>query len=173
MVIRPPPGDSSCYIKHEEDIMLVARTVTVAVASGLLLALAGCATTSRANLSNAADNLEYNANTLVRDAHDDAARSDHRPPYERDARALADDAHQFRLAVDDRARDGDVRIAFEHVSRSFHAVRDEVAHSDSLQARRDFGPVTDSYRQLEHDLGIYADGDRQARADYPPLPEDR
>jgi len=35
------------------------------------------------------------------------------------------------------------------------AVRDEVAHSDSLQARRDFGPVTDSYRAVQHELGIY------------------
>jgi len=156
-----------CGIKHEEDIMLVARTVTVAVASGILLALASCATTSRANLTNAADNLEYNANALVRDGHDESARTDYRPTYEHDARALADDARDLRRAVDDRAPDADVHASFERVRKSYHAVRDEVAHSDSVQARRDLGPVTDSYRDVEHALGIYPD-EREARADRPP-----
>jgi hypothetical protein len=159
-------------VHREEEVMFVAKAVTAVIVSGTLLGLAGCMS-NRGNLTNAADNLEYNANTLVRDAHDDSARGDYRPPYERDARALADDAHEFRRAVDDRAGDGDVRMAFERVSRSYHALRDEVAHSESLQARRDFAPVTDSYRQLEHDLGIYAEDDRQARADYPPVPENR
>src|SRR5215469_13343956 len=146
--------------------MLVARTVTVAAASGILLALASCATTSRANLTNAADNLEYNANTLVRDAHDEAARTDDRPNYERDARALADETHDLRRAVEDRAAAADIHASFERIRQSYHAVRDEVAHSDSLQARRDLGPLIDSYRDMEHELGIYPE--RAARADYPP-----
>ena len=146
--------------------MLVARTVTVVVASGILLTLASCATTSRANLTNAADNLEYNANALARHAHDESARTDYRLRYEHDARALADDAHDLRRAVDDRAARADVHASFERLRRSYHAVRDEVAHSDSVQARRDFGPVTDSYRDVEHELGVHPD-EREVRADRP------
>jgi hypothetical protein len=142
----------------------------MAIAAGLLLGLSGCVWT-RANLTNAADNLEYNAFALARDAHDEAARTDYRPTYERDARALADEAHDLRRAVDDRAAAADIHASFERVRRSYHAVRDEVTHSDSLQARRDLGPLTDSYRDLEHELGIYPE--RQARADYSPPPVER
>jgi hypothetical protein len=149
--------------------MVVAKAVTAVLVSGALLGLGGCVST-RATLTTAADNLEVNAKTLVRDAHDDSVRTDYRPTYGRDARALADSAHDLRHTIDERAGDAEVRDAFEHVSRSYHAVRDEVAHSGDLQAQRDFGAVTDSYRQLEHDLGVYPDRDREARADYPQPP---
>jgi hypothetical protein len=76
------------------------RGVTVVVASLALAGLAGCAT--RGNLTNATENLEDNANVLV---------------------------------------------------------RDEVGHSDSRVARRDFGPVSDSYRAVERELGLYPDRD--------------
>jgi len=143
------------------------RALTMVVASLALAALAGCATNSRANLTNAADNLEYNANALVRDAGDQVARSADVSPrsdeavtyatdYARDAHALARDAHEFRQVVDEGGSDRAVREAFDRVSRSYHAVRDEVAHSDSTQARRDLAPVTDSYRALQHELGIGA-----------------
>jgi hypothetical protein len=156
-------------------------------ATGLLavLALAGltaCATTTRVNLSNAAQNLEYDANALVedsagvRDSGEAAAPTDARSEgptdyprygysheYTRDARALARNAHELRVAVDERASDSEVRAVFDRVSRSYHAVRDEVAHSDSLQAQRDFAPLTDSYRSVEHELGIY-----ESRRDYVP-----
>src|SRR5215469_15071127 len=121
--------------------MDVAKGVTAVILSGALLGLGACAST-RGNLTNAADNLEFNSNTLVRDAHDDAARTEYRPTYGRDARALADSAHELRRTIDERAGDADVRAAFDHVSRSYHAVRDEVAHSGDLQAQRDFGAVT-------------------------------
>jgi hypothetical protein len=64
-------------------------------------------------------------------------------------------AHELRVAVEERASDSEVRAAFDRVRRSYHAVRDEVAHSDSRVPRRDFGPVTDSYRAVEHELGVY------------------
>ncbi|MBV8145004.1 MAG: hypothetical protein JO184_08355 [Gammaproteobacteria bacterium] len=147
---------------------MVARATAIAVFL-TFAAVTGCATTTRANLSNAAENLEYNANVLVHDSGDDAYPPEHRSDgtadypgystaheYSRDARALARSAHELRLAVDARASDSEVRAAFDRVSRSYHAVRDEVAHADSLQARRDFAPVTDSYRAIEHELGIAA-----------------
>lgn len=86
-------------------------------------------------------------------------RTDYAAEYAHDARALASHAHQLRLAVEDRATDSEVRAAFDRVRRSYHAVRDEVAHSDSRVARRDLGPVTDSYRAVEHELGLYPDRD--------------
>jgi hypothetical protein len=136
----------------------------VVVAALALAGLAACQT--RSNLTGATEDLESNANAMVRDAGneiadsagDQSARTDYATDYARDARALANDAHELRLAVEDRASDREVRAAFDRVRRSYHAVRDEVTHSDSRMARRDFGPVTDSYRAVEHELG-YADRD--------------
>ena len=146
---------------------MVVRGTGIVVVALVLAGLAGCETTgTRANLSNAAQNLEYNANALVRNTGDEVARRDaladetadsprYVHEYARDARALARNAHDLRVAVEERASDSEVRAAFARVSRSYHAVRDEVTHSDSLQARRDFGPVSESYRAIEHELGIY------------------
>ena len=147
------------------------RSLTMMLASLALAGLAGCATNTRANLTNAADNLEYNANALVRDAGDQVARSSdevsprsddtvrYASEYARDAHALARDAHEFRELVDEGGTDRAVREAFDRVSRSYHAVSDEVAHSDNPQARRDLAPVTDSYRALQHELGIHPRND--------------
>jgi hypothetical protein len=147
---------------------MVIRGTGIAVLALALAGLAGCATTivTRANLSNDAENLEYNANALVRGTGYEVARRDdladetadyprYAHEYARDARALARNAHDLRVAVDERASAREVRAAFARVSRSYHAVRDEVTHSDSLQARSDFGPVTQSYREIERELGIH------------------
>jgi len=107
-------------------VVIGIKGTGIAVLALALAGLAGCETMTgtRGNLSNAAQNLEYNASALARDTGDEMRRRE-------------------------------VRAAFARVSRSYHAVRDEVTHSDSLQARRDFEPVTDSYRAIEHELGIY------------------
>jgi hypothetical protein len=141
---------------------------TVLVVALALGALAGCVTNTRANLSNAAQNLEYNASALVHDTGDDVARGDQRTDetadyshysheYARDASALARNAHELRVALDEGASNSELHVVFDRLSRSYHAVRDEISHSDSLQARRDFGPVTDSYHAIAHELGIHVD----------------
>jgi hypothetical protein len=154
--------------ERQEQVMVGNRSVgrlTMMVAALALAGLAGCATNTRANLTNAADNLEYNANALVRDAGDQVARSDEVSPrsddrvayatdYARDAHALARDAHEFRQVVDEGGSDRAVHESFDRVSRSYHAVRDEVAHSDSPRARSDMAAITDSYRALQHELRI-------------------
>ena len=66
--------------------------------------------------------------------------------------------------MDEGASDSAVRAAFDRVSRGFHAVRDEVVHSDSLQARRDFGPMTDSYRAVEPELDVHPYGEEHPPA---------
>ena len=143
-------------------------SLTRLMAALALAGLAGCALNTRANLTNAADNLEYDANALGRDAGDQlVARSDDVTPrsdellayasdYARDAHVLAREAHEFRQVVDEGGTDRAVREAFDRVSRSYHAVRDEVAHSDNPQARRDLAPVTASYHALQHELGIHS-----------------
>ena len=131
-----------------------AGSLTMLMASLALAGLAGCAANTRANLTNAADNLEYNANALVRDAGDQVARSDH---------ALARDAHEFRELVDQGGSDHAMREAFDRVSRSYHAVRDEVAQSENPRARSDLASLTDSYRALQHELGIYPGRDEYAQ----------
>ena len=133
-----------------------------------LAGLAGCVTNTRVNLSNAAQNLEYNANALVHDTGHEKIRGDERTDvttdyshysheYARDAAALARNAHELRVAIDQGASKGEVHAVFDRLSRSYHAVRDEISQSDSLEARRDFGPLTDSYHALAHELGVHVD----------------
>jgi hypothetical protein len=127
-------------------------TVSVALAACLLMSLSGCATTARSNMSTSADRLERNANLLA----DDVRSADYPSGYVRDVHMLADDARDFRRTVEDRvSTDGDVKVAFERLSRSYHAVRDEVDHSDSRTARGDLQPVTDSYLDIEREMGGY------------------
>jgi hypothetical protein len=156
-------------MRQEED-MVVGRYVTVA-SCALAAALAGCVSMTRSSLASSADQLQQNAQLLSEDA---AYAPSYAPPrgadaFTRDSRALAVDAHDFRRTVEDsRADSPDIRLAFDHLSRSYHAVRDEVNHSDNLQAQRDFRPVADAYRDIERELGIYPEG--AARADYPSAP---
>ncbi len=147
--------------------MVVRPSVLVTFVAAALAGLAGCATTTaRSKLADAATNLETDANALARDSgdeltregardRDDYGRTDYPREYGRDAEALARDAHELRAAVEDNASDSEVRAAFDRVARSYHAVRDEVEHSESVQARRDLDPVTDSYRTVEREVGVY------------------
>jgi hypothetical protein len=130
-------------------------------------ALTGCATTSHGNLVRSADRLERSADTLARDDR----TAHYGESYAREARQLADQAHDFRRTIqDDRADRRDVDAAFEDVSRSYHALRDDVDHSADRYARVDLRPVTDAYLDMEREMGGYRGGDRYARErdrDYP------
>jgi len=125
---------------------------SAALAACLLIGISGCASTPRSNMSTSADRLEHNANLLA----DDVRSADYPSGYVHDVHMLADDAREFRRTVEDRSStDGDVKVAFERLSRSYHAVRDEVDHSDSRTARGDLTPVTDSYLDIEREMGGY------------------
>jgi hypothetical protein len=149
--------------------MFAARTLMLVVASAALAGLAGCVST-RGHLASSTHRLEYNARALAGDAGAVPAGPDVVYPtvYARDAVALADGARELRHAAESGS-DTDVQAAFNRVSRSYHAVRDEVEHSESLQARNDLRPVTAAYRDVENDLGYPP---REARADNV-VPEDR
>jgi hypothetical protein len=81
-----------------------------------------------------------------------AQRARDQPPG-RGAGELADRAYEFRRTAEDRsARDAEVKESFERLSRSYHALRDEVERSDSREARIDLKPVTESYLDVEREM---------------------
>jgi len=134
---------------------MTVRTLALATAVAALLGLGGCVST-RGNLSSSADRLAENTHALAHEAEDLPAGADYPASYPRDARQLADDAHEFRnTAMDRSATDADVKAAFQRVSRSYLLVRDEVEHSDSREARDDLRPVTTAYLDVEREIGGY------------------
>src|SRR5262245_4186446 len=134
--------------------MLVIPAVTV------LAFLGGCATSSHGNLARSADRLEDNTAALAR--HDGGRYSS--GSYSREADRLAEEAHDFNMAVrDSRADRRDLNAAFEDLSRSYHALRDDVDRSDSREAQLDLKPVTEAYLDVEREMGGYRDNDRYAR----------
>jgi hypothetical protein len=131
--------------------MAFVRNSLPAAAACALLGLVGCVST-RSNLTSSAERLEHNANALARDARD----ADYPAGYVHDAHELADEAREFRHTAEDRsASDTDVKVAFERVSRRYHALRDDVDRSDSRTAQADLKPVTDSYLDVEREMGGY------------------
>jgi hypothetical protein len=130
--------------------MVAARSIAAAMASSALIAiLAGCATT-HGSLSSSADRLERSADMLARDAQGES--------YSREASELADQAEDFRRTVlDRRADDGEVRDAFEVLSRDYHALRDEVDRSNDREAATDLRSVTEAYLDIEREMGGFDD----------------
>ena len=147
--------------------MFSGRVLVLVLASGLLAGLAGCVST-RGELSSSTHRLEYNSHLLAEDAGAVSGSAEYPTNYARDSAALADDARELRHAAEGGTT-ADVQAAFDRVSRAYHAVRDEVEHSDSLQARNELRPVTAAYRDVENDLGYPPP---QARVDNT-VPEDR
>lgn len=124
--------------------MLKVKLIAAALVGSALLTLAGCATT-HGGLATSADRLERDAAELARDTRDSSAASD--------ARQLAGQAHDFRRTVEDRrADDRDIQIAFEELSRDYHALRDEVDRSDSREDEIDLRPVTEAYLDIEREM---------------------
>lgn len=134
--------------------MLVIPVVT------LLGFLGGCATSSHSNLARSADRLQDNAVALAR--HDGGRYAN--ASYSREADQFAEQARDFNLAVrDSRADRRDLNAEFERLSHSYHALRDDVDHSDSREAQLDLKPVTEAYLDVEREMGGYRANDRYAR----------
>jgi hypothetical protein len=140
--------------------MRASTRITLMVGSCALAALAACVT-PRDSVATSAGDLERNANLLAQDSIYQKSNPDY-DALARDTHGLAEDARDFRHVVEGRSSDSDVQVAFDRLSRSYHAVRDEVQHSDSLQARRDFTPVMDSYHDVEQKLGVRPDREASA-----------
>jgi hypothetical protein len=145
------------FARHTGRHSAVARHSIWAAA----LMIAACVTTS-GSLSNSAERLERSAYDLHADARDERLSSS----YSRDAQDLAQEARDFRHTIEDhRASDRDKREAFADLSRSYHALRDEVEHSRDREAELDLKPVTDAYLDIEREMRRYGERDRYARDD--------
>ena len=129
-------------------------------AAVLAIGMTGCATTS-GGLSSSAERLERASYSFERNVDGSS---------ERDARELAAEARDFNLTLKDRRADaGDVRDAFNDLSRSYHAARDEVERDRSRDTERDFAPVTEAYLDVERAMSAsdkrrdrYASDDRDS-----------
>ena len=123
-------------------------------ASLMVIALAGCATTRHGGLDSSADRLDRNAQDFAQDSTQAPRGYDESTGYTEDARDFADRAHEFRRTVEDRdAEDRDVKASFDELSRSYHALRDDVERSGNPDARRDMQPVTQAYLDVEDNMG--------------------
>ena len=75
-------------------------------------------------------------------------------PAGRCAQDFSDRAQELRRAVEDpEAEREEISASFDSLSRSDHALRDEVERSDDRDARRDLRPVTRAYLDVADDLG--------------------
>lgn len=133
------------------------------------LALSGCVTT-HGNLASSADRLERASLAMEEDARDRPRSTDYdSADYSREARELAEQAHDFREAVEERTADSrDVRGSFERLSRRYHDLRDEVERTEGHQVRADMRRVTEAYLDVEREMGGYHERHRYARGDDTP-----
>jgi hypothetical protein len=153
-------------VKVQDESMAVVRSIVIATLWAVL-PLASCATTHD-RMIRAADRLERNA-----DAFDSETRYEPDPAYSatgcfRGAREFVEQAHDFRQVLDS-AGDREVIFAFEHLWRSYQALRDE-ACLHSRQARADLKPVTEAFVDVQRivkngysyaDSALYASGGYQ------------
>jgi hypothetical protein len=134
--------------------MMTGRKARWLTASLMAVALAGCATSRHGGLDYSADRLDTNAQAFAQNAAEAPRGYDENTSYTEDARDFADRAHEFHHAVEDPDADKhDVRASFDELSRSYHALRDDVQRSDSDYARRELAPVTQAYLDVEDDMG--------------------
>jgi hypothetical protein len=132
--------------------MQLARNITVAAATALLVTLAGCATgtstttpTSNA-LADSAATLERNAEALA--DHSDAMTID----LQQDAHQLAESTLHFRTVVGNGTDVASARTAFESVTQNYQRVQADVNQVDTTAARTDLRPVTEAYESVERAL---------------------
>lgn len=134
--------------------MRLSATAGWLTASLMVIVLGGCATTRHGGLDSSADRLDRNAQDFAQDSTEAPRGYDENTSYTEDARDFADRAHEFRRTVEDRdAEDRDVKASFDELSRSYHALRDDVERSGNPDARRDMQPVTQAYLDVEDNMG--------------------
>ncbi len=96
----------------------------------------------------------------------------HEPEYARDARALADQAHEFRETFEDHgADDRDVKASFAQLSRRYHDLRDETERYEGRRGRADLRDVTEAYLDVERGMEGYRESHRYAREGVAPYRE--
>lgn len=123
------------------------RVFSIGWAIATTLFLAAACSTLGGSLSSSAERLEHTTHALTRHA------SDAQVALRRDSVALAHDSKQLRVVLANSNADrSDVRDAFSDVSQSYLRLREEVERSNDPVARRDFGPVTVAYLDMEREV---------------------
>jgi hypothetical protein len=146
--------------------MMTAARAGWLTASLMAVALAGCATTRHGGLDRSADRLDRNAQAFAQDSEEAPRGYSENTGYTEDARDFAARAHEFNRTVEDHsADDRDVKASFDELSRSYHALRDDVERSGDEAARRDMHPVTQAYLDVEDNMGGAAPS-RYSEEDY-------
>lgn len=147
--------------------MMTAGRAAWLTAALMAVALTGCATT-HGGLHSSADRLDQNAQAFAEDSADAPRGYSENTGYTEDARDFAERAHEFHRTVDEEGADSDdVKAAFGALSRSYHALRDDVERSDDRDARRDLHPVTQAYLDVEDEMGgAVAPPSRYSNEDY-------
>jgi len=139
--------------------MRVSGKAAWLTASLMAIGLAGCATTRHGGLDSSAGRLDRNAQAFAQDSAEAPRGYSENTSYTEDARDFAERAHEFRRTVADRDQgdgdvsDRDVKASFDELSRSYHALRDDVEKADDPEARRDMQPVTQAYLDVEDNMG--------------------
>jgi hypothetical protein len=135
--------------------MLHLRRITLGIASLALVAAAGCATTSQDNLTSSANQLANNARVFARNTSDVPGPAPSDSSYARDAQQLADDAQTFSQAASGKsANDSDVRAAFDQLSRSYAAVRDDMNGINGSQwIKENWRVLTQAYNNVAREFG--------------------
>jgi hypothetical protein len=125
----------------------------------MVMAVAGCATTHHGGLDSSADRLDRNAQAFAQDSQEAPRGYSENTTYTEDARDFADRAHEFHRTVEGRDQgdgdvsDRDIKTSFDELSRSYHALRDDVEKSEDREARRDMQPLTQAYLDVEDNMG--------------------
>jgi len=133
--------------------MMTAGRAGWLTAALMAMALGGCATT-HGGLHSSADRLDRNAQAFAEDSQEAPRGYAENTGYTEDARDFADRAHEFRRTIDEEGTDNrDVQASFDELSRSYHALRDDVERSGDRDARRDLAPVTQAYLDVEDNMG--------------------
>jgi hypothetical protein len=130
----------------------------------MAMALSGCATT-HGGLYSSADRLDRSAQAFAQDAEEAPHGYAENTGYTEDAQDFAVQAHEFRRTVENRGAD-DVRASFDELSRSYHALRDDVERSGSRDASIDLHPVTEAYLDVEDNMGGARAPSRYSEEDY-------
>jgi hypothetical protein len=135
------------------------------VLAATVVLAAGC-TVTRTRTATAADELERSADALAARGCYEYVPECSATGYWQAARALADQAHEFRQTLDS-AGDQDIVLAFKRLWHSYHTLRDEIYRLQDRQLRMDLIPTTHAFVDVQRhvetgyshaDPTIYASG---------------
>jgi hypothetical protein len=135
-----------------------------ALAAAVALA-AGC-TMTRTRTAVAADKLERSTDALAARGCYESGPACAASGYLPAARALADQAHEFRHSLDS-AGDQDIVLEFKRLWHSYHTLRDEIYRLHDPQLRMDLMPTTHAFVDVQRhvetgyshaDPTVYASG---------------